>query len=167
MCIRDSLLYISLESKRAPAHQQAKVRKWGIGIAIFLRIVLLFVLTNLIALFQEPVFGLQLVDTLEFEFNLHSIIVLLGGIFIIYTATKEILHMIAIEEHDNGDRHHRSAVTVVIWIVLMNLVFSFDSILSAIALTDNFTIMACAIVISGALMILLSLIHISEPTRPY
>ncbi len=157
----DNLLYISLESKRAPAHQQAKVRKWGIGIAIFLRIVLLFVLTNLIALFQEPVFGLQLVDTLEFEFNLHSIIVLLGGIFIIYTATKEILHMIAIEEHDNGDRHHRSAVTVVIWIVLMNLVFSFDSILSAIALTDNFTIMACAIVISGALMILLA-DHVSE-----
>jgi len=50
----DNLLYISLESKRAPVHQQARVRKWGIGIAIVLRIVLLFVLTNLISLFKEP-----------------------------------------------------------------------------------------------------------------
>jgi len=152
----DNLLYISLESKRAPAHQQAKVRKWGIGIAIVLRIALLFILTRLISLFQDPVFGMNLPDLLEFEFNIHSIIVLLGGIFIIYTATKEILHMIAIEEHDHGDSNSRSAATVIIWIVLMNLVFSFDSILSAIALTDVFAIMAIAIVISGILMIWLA-----------
>lgn len=152
----DNLLYISLESKRAPAHQQARVRKWGIGIAIVLRIALLFILTRLISLFQDPVFGMNLPDLLEFEFNIHSIIVLLGGIFIIYTATKEILHMIAIEEHDHGDSHSRSATTVIIWIVLMNLVFSFDSILSAIALTDVFAIMTIAIVISGILMIWLA-----------
>ncbi len=157
----DNLLYISLESKRAPADMQAKVRKWGIAIAIVLRIVLLFVLTNLIKFFQDPLFGLQLVDKLEFEFNLHAVIVLLGGIFIIYTATKEIMHMMAIEEHANGDRNSRSAVTVIIWIVLMNLVFSFDSILSAIALTDNFIVMACAIVISGALMIFMA-DHVSD-----
>lgn len=157
----DNLLYISLESKRAPAHQQAKVRKWGIGIAIVLRIVLLFLLTSLISLFKEPVFGLHLTGTLEFEFNVHAIIVLLGGIFIIYTATKEILHMMAIEEAGYSDKHQRSATTVVIWIVLMNLVFSFDSILSAIALTDVFAIMAIAIVISGALMIWLA-DHVSD-----
>lgn len=157
----DNLLYISLESKRAPAAQQARVRKWGIGIAIVLRIVLLFVLTRLISLFQEPVFGVHLPNILEFEFNIHAIIVLLGGIFIIYTATREILHMMAIEEHDNEDRNSRSAATVIIWIVLMNLVFSFDSILSAIALTDNFIVMAIAIIISGLLMILLA-DHVSD-----
>jgi predicted tellurium resistance membrane protein TerC len=157
----DNLLYISLESKRAPSHLQAKVRKWGIGIAIVLRIVLLFLLTSLISVFKEPVFGLNLPGTLEFNFNVHAIIVLLGGIFIIYTATKEILHMMAIEELGHGDKRQRSAMTVVIWIVLMNLVFSFDSILSAIALTDVFAIMACAIVISGALMIWLA-DHVSE-----
>lgn len=151
----DNLLYISLESKRAPAHQQAGVRKWGIGIAILLRIVLLFLLTNLIAVFQDPVFARNW-EHLSFNFNIHSIIVLVGGVFIIYTATKEILHMMAIEEHDNEEKHQRSATTVVIWIVLMNLVFSFDSILSAIALTDNFIIMACAIVVSGLMMILLA-----------
>lgn len=152
----DNLLYISLESKRAPAHLQARVRKWGIGIAIVLRIVLLFLLTRLISVFQEPVFGVHWAEKLEFNFNIHAIIVLLGGIFIIYTATKEILHMMNLEEHEHDGKHQRSAVTVVIWIVLMNLVFSFDSILSAIALTDNFYVMACAIVISGALMILMA-----------
>ena len=157
----DNLLYISLESKRAPADKQAKVRKWGIGIAIALRIILLFLLTRLITYFQDPFFEVNLKDTLEFTFNLHSVIVLLGGIFIIYTATKEILHMMAIEEADNAERNSRSAVTVIIWIVLMNLVFSFDSILSAIALTDVFMVMATAIVISGILMIWLA-DHVSE-----
>ncbi|OED37679.1 tellurium resistance protein TerC [Chromatiales bacterium (ex Bugula neritina AB1)] len=157
----DNLLYISLESKRAPAEQQAKVRKWGIGIAIGLRIILLFALTSLIAVFQEPVFGMHWVDVLEFNFNIHAIIVLLGGIFIIYTATKEILHMMAIEEHEHGEKKSSSAVTVVIWIVLMNLVFSFDSILSAIALTSNFIVMATAIIISGILMIWLA-DHVSD-----
>lgn len=157
----DNLLYISLESKRAPVEKQAQVRKWGIGIAIALRIILLFLLTRLITLFQDPIYGLHLEGILEFEFNLHAIIVLLGGIFIMYTATKEILHMMAIEEADNAERNRRSATSVIIWIVLMNLVFSFDSILSAIALTDVFMVMAAAIVISGMLMILLA-DHVSD-----
>ncbi len=157
----DNLLYISLESKRAPAHQQASVRKWGIGIAIVLRIVLLFLLTSLISVFKEPIFGMNIPGKLEFDFNVHAVIVLLGGIFIIYTATKEIMHMMVIDDFDQGERKQRSATTVVIWIVLMNLVFSFDSILSAIALTDVFAIMAFAIVVTGALMIWLA-DHVSE-----
>jgi len=157
----DNLLYISLESKRAPAHLQQKVRQWGIGIAIALRIVLLFALTQLISYFQDPFYTMNWTDKLEFTMNVHSLIVLIGGIFIIYTATKEILHMVAIEEADSEDRKPRSAFTVVAWIVLMNLVFSFDSILSAIALTDVFVVMATAIVICGILMIWLA-DHVSE-----
>ncbi len=152
----DNLLYISLESKNAPADQQSKVRKWGIGLAIVLRIVLLFVLLQLIDLFQDPVFGFHL-DLFEGSFNIHSIIVLLGGVFIIYTAIKEIWHMIAFEEagHD-GERKTKTVGQVIFMIVLMNLVFSFDSILSAMALTDVFWVMATAIVIGGLLMIFLA-----------
>ena len=152
----DNLLYISLESKNAPADQQSKVRKWGIGLAIVLRIVLLFVLLQLIDLFQDPVFGFHL-DLFEGSFNIHSIIVLLGGVFIMYTAIKEIWHMIAFEEvgHE-GERKTKSVGQVIFMIVLMNLVFSFDSILSAMALTDVFWVMATAIVIGGLLMIFLA-----------
>jgi len=152
----DNLLYVSLESKRAPADKQAWVRKMGIGLAIVLRIVLLFALVSLIKYVQDPLFGINIKGIVESEFNLHSIIVLVGGVFIIYTATKEIFHMMNLEEHDGEEKRKSSAAKVIIWIVLMNLVFSFDSILSAMALTDQFIIMAIAIVVSGILMIWLA-----------
>ncbi len=152
----DNLLYISLEAKRAPAEKQAMVRRLGIGLAVVLRIVLLFVLLNLIRFFQDPVFGLHAAGVVEGEFNLHSLIVLAGGIFIIYTATKEIFHMMGVEDLEHQEKKDSSVATVVTWIVLMNLVFSFDSILSAIALTEVFWVMATAIVFGGILMIWLA-----------
>ena len=151
----DNLLYISLESKRAPEADQARVRKLGIAIAVILRIVLLFLLTRVISYFQDPIFSIQLTDIIECTFNLHAVIVLLGGIFILYTATKEVLHMMSLDDLENENRETKSATSVIVWIVLMNLVFSFDSILSAMALTDTFIIMAIAIVIGGLLMIFL------------
>jgi predicted tellurium resistance membrane protein TerC len=165
----DNLLYISLESKKAPETAQKKVRKTGILIAIVLRIVLLFVLVSIIDLFQEPFSFLtgEIEDIIKFAFNGHSIIVLLGGGFIIYTAIKEIWHMIAITdlEHsaDGSSNREKSSNAVITSIVLMNLVFSFDSILAAIGLTSEiensttaFIVMAIAIVISGLLMLFLA-----------
>jgi len=152
----DNLLYVSLESKRAPADKQAWVRKMGIGMAIVLRIVLLFVLVSLINRVKEPLFSFHKEGVIEFSFNLHSIIVLVGGVFIIYTATKEVMHMMRIEDDHKEDAKPKSVGMVIFWIVLMNLVFSFDSILSAMALTDVFWVMATAIIIGGVLMIWLA-----------
>ena len=152
----DNLLYISLESKRAPEADQARVRKLGIGIAVMLRIVLLFLLMSMIAYFQDPLFSLNVEGVISSTFNLHAIIVLLGGVFIIYTASKEVLHMMSLDDLALEKREPKSAASVIAFIVLMNLVFSFDSILSAMALSDTFIIMAIAIVIGGALMILLA-----------
>lgn len=152
----DNLLYISLESRRAPPAEQATVRRWGIGIAIVLRIVLLFVLMRMIAYFQDPVFHVDIEGIIHAEMNIHSIIVLVGGAFIMYTATKEVLHMMSLDELDKDDRSPKSIFSIVTWIVLMNLVFSFDSILSAMALTKVFAVMAAAIVISGLMMIFLA-----------
>lgn len=152
----DNLLYISLESKRAPAESQARVRRLGIGIAVGLRIVLLFALMSLIRFFQDPLFGLHWTGVVEGEVNFHSLIVLFGGAFILYTATKEILHMMSLEEEEKEEKSVRSVGQVIFWIVLMNLVFSFDSILSAMALSDVFWVMAVAIVVGGLLMIWLA-----------
>lgn len=151
----DNLLYISLESKRAPADKQAFVRKLGIGLAIVLRIALLFLLLEVIGYFQDPLFGFH-GGWVEGEFTGHSLIVLSGGVFILYTSTKEILHMMGLEDVQNEERGEKSVNAVIFWIVAMNLVFSFDSILSAIALTDVFWVMALAIVIGGLLMIWLA-----------
>ena len=203
----DNLLYISLESKRVKADKQSFVRKTGIGLAIILRIVLLFVLLIAIGQLQTPFFeyGLEPVAAhVEHEdhaapnaepagddlgsdasanhdeeanaghhvmrtpneegcffacsFNVHSLITLLGGIFIIYTAFKEITHMLAV--HDLGEhgenKRQRSVAMTIAWIVIMNLVFSFDSILSAIALTHNVWVMSLAIITSGVLMIVMA-----------
>lgn len=155
----DNLLYISLESKSAPKERQAYVRKVGIGLAIILRIVLLFVLLSLIGYFQDPIFGLNIENIIESHFNIHSIIVLLGGGFIIYTAMKEIWHMISFDAHADGaiaERKQKPISQIILMIVLMNLVFSFDSILSAMALTDVFWVMATAIIIGGLMMIWLA-----------
>ncbi|MGB0879693.1 MAG: TerC family protein [Polaribacter sp.] len=165
----DNLLYISLESKKAPLSDQKRVRKIGILIAIVLRIVLLFVLVSIIDFFKEPFSFLtgEIKDVITFAFNGHSIIVLLGGGFIIYTAIKEIWHMIATKDltHDveETSKKTKSSNAVIVSIVLMNLVFSFDSILAAIGLTSEiensttaFIVMAIAIVISGLLMLVLA-----------
>ena len=165
----DNLLYISLESKKAPEADRKRVRKVGILIAIVLRIVLLFVLVSVIEYFQEPFSWLtgEIKDVFKFAFNGHSIIVLAGGGFIIYTAIKEIWHMISTTDlnHDiEGDgKRSKSANAVITSIVIMNLVFSFDSILAAIGLTSEiensttaFIVMAIAIVASGLLMLLMA-----------
>ena len=182
----DNLLYLSLESKRVEESKQSFVRRLGVGLAIFLRIALLFIVLIAIEKLQDPFFeyGLQAVDGAEHaadaqahqsfvptaagawfaaRFNVHAIIVLAGGIFIIYTAFKEIMHMLAINQLEGGhdERKTRSVGAALFWIVLMNLVFSFDSILSAIALTHNFWVMAIAIVVSGLLMIFLA-DHVAE-----
>lgn len=152
----DNLLYISLESKRAPADKQASVRKLGIGLAVALRIVLLFVLMKMISFFQDPLFAIHIEGIIETEMNLHAVIVLIGGVFIIYTATKEIMHMMTMDDGGGEERKPASMFKVVTWIVIMNLVFSFDSILSAMALSDEFWVMAVAILIGGIMMIALA-----------
>lgn len=158
----DNLLYISLESKRAPEAEQKKVRMLGISIAIILRIALLFILVNVIQYFQDPIGGgIHFDGILELNPNVHSLIVLFGGIFIIYTAIKEIWHMLADPNLSDDVGEKTSTSKVITMIVIMNVVFSFDSILSAMALTDVFWVMATAIVISGILMIWLSN-HVSE-----
>lgn len=154
----DNLLYISLESKKAPTEKQGLVRKLGIGIAIVLRIVLLFALVSLINYFEEPLFDLNIEGIISSSFNVHSLIVLLGGVFIIYTSIKEIWHMITYEPQDESSNNKVSATKAIVLIVIMNVVFSFDSILSAMALTneDQFWLMAAAIILGGVLMIWLA-----------
>jgi len=152
----DNLLYISIESKKAPIDKQTMVRRWGIGIAIFLRILLLLVLIKAISYFREPFVNIDIRGIVRGEFNVHSVIVLIGGIFIIYTAIKEISHMLIIQHFDHDTTKKKSVKSLVVWIVLMNLVFSIDSILSAMALSDVFAVMAIAIITGGILMIYLA-----------
>ncbi len=165
----DNLLYIAIESNKVGDPKDAKkVRTWGIAIAVLLRIILLVLIVKLFGVLAEPLFHLGWKGFIEGHFTMQALVTLFGGAFIIYTAMKEITHMLAVEhiEHSEGSGKH-SVGRAIAFIVLMNLVFSFDSILSAMAIasvpgvdgaapTYQVPLMAIAIILSGVAMILLA-----------
>ncbi len=163
----DNLLYISIESKRVGEAKAPMVRRWGIGLAMAFRIVLLIIIVSLFGALAAPLFHIPFKGVIEGHFNLQSIVTLLGGGFIIYTAIKEISHLLVVDniEHTEGDKP-KSVFQAISMIVAMNLVFSFDSILSAMAIANTKTpdgevvyqvwIMAVAIIASGIVMILMA-----------
>lgn len=154
----DNLLYISIESKRAPAESQKAVRFWGIIIAVVLRVVLLFVMIKLIAAMSKPFYVFDYPGIIEGGINFATTVFIVGGVFIMYTAFTEIGHMLSVEHLDADVSHKKgkSATQVVVMIVVMNLIFSFDSVLSALAITDVFPVLAIAILASGVAMLALA-----------
>ncbi|MGR3452442.1 TerC family protein [Pseudooceanicola sp.] len=154
----DNLLYISIESQRAPVPQQRAVRFWGIVIAVALRVVLLFVMIRLLGALTQPFFVFGWDGVITGGVNFATVVFVLGGIFIMYTAVKEISHLLTVEhlDADVEGKSGKSALQVILLIVFMNLIFSFDSVLSAIAITDVFPVLATAIILSGLAMLLLA-----------
>lgn len=164
----DNLLYIAIESNKVGDPVQAsKVRKYGILIAMVFRIVLLFVIVLAFGKLAAPLFDVHLMNIFEGEFTLQALVTLIGGGFIIYTAVKEISHMLTVDhiEHSEGGRQITMGKAIAL-IVAMNLVFSFDSILSAMAIASEKTVdgttvyqvplMAIAIIISAVAMMLMA-----------
>ena len=167
----DNLLYIAIESSKVGDPQKARlVRKWGIGLAMVFRIVLLVLIVAAFGLLAKPLFSLHLGKFFEGSFTLQSLVTLIGGGFIIYTAIKEISHMLTVDhiEHSEGSKGLSFGKAIAL-IVMMNLVFSFDSILSAMAIASETTIvdgqkivsyqlgiMTVAIVVSGIAMMLMA-----------
>lgn len=164
----DNLLYIAIESNKVGNAKDAKkVRQLGIGIAVVFRILLLFVIVSLFQKMAAPLFSIHLEKFIEGEFTMQSLVTLFGGAFIIYTAIKEIHHLLIVEhiEHTEGSGR-RSVAKAIVLIVLMNLVFSVDSILSAMAIasevdadgivTYQVPLMVIAIVLSGLAMIFMA-----------
>lgn len=165
----DNLLYIAIESKRV-GEKAAIVRRWGIGLAMLFRIVLLIIIVSLFGALAEPLFTIAIPRVLDGEFTLQSVVTLGGGGFIIYTAVKEITHLLTVDDlghHGGGEK--KSVMQAITMIVAMNLVFSFDSILSAMAIANvketvdgvtetryQVTIMTVAIVSSGVVMMLMA-----------
>jgi|TARA_R110002020_G_scaffold83397_2_gene207380 predicted tellurium resistance membrane protein TerC len=167
----DNLLYISIESKRVGEEKAPMVRRWGIGLAVLFRVVLLFIIVGLFDAIAEPLFGVHLSKFVSGEFTFQALVTMAGGAFIIYTAIKEISHLLTVEfiEHTEGG-HPKSVVQAIVKIVAMNLVFSFDSILSAMAIANiktmdlsghpvihyQMSLMVIAIIVSGIAMVLMA-----------
>lgn len=155
----DNIIFISLESNKLPEGERKKATNIGLALAMILRVILLFGINILIAASAEVIHFDNSFITGGLSWQ--SIILIVGGLFLIYKSTTEIHHKLDVdEEHGaNGKSGGTSTMSkVIIQITLINIVFSADSILTAVGMTNGMagalTIMITAIVISMVIMML-------------
>jgi len=146
----DNIIFISILTGRLPKNQQKKARLIGLSLALIMRIALLFMITWLIGL-SETLFTL-----FEHNFSGRDIILMLGGVFLIYKSVGEIHEKLEGSEKEESEIKKLTMNTAIFQIVMLDIVFSFDSILTAIGLVQNVMIMVVAVVISMFIMILSS-----------
>lgn len=142
----DNIIFISIVSNKLPEKDQPKARNIGLLLALVFRVGLLLTITWIIG-FTKPLFSV-----LGNEFSGRDIILLAGGLFLIFKSTMEIGHKMEGEpaQHSGGKAH--SVATVIAQIIVLDIIFSFDSILTAVGLTEELTLMIIAVVISIGIM---------------
>ena len=145
----DNIIFISLVAGRLPEHQQKKARLGGLSLALITRVLLLFSIAWIIGL-TEPVLTMW-----GFELSWRDIILVAGGIFLLVKSTLEIHHKVEGQE-EGGDSVTKvsSFSSAIVQIVLLDLVFSFDSILTAVGLTEEIILMVIAVVIAIIVMMI-------------
>lgn len=147
----DNIIFISIVSNRLPKDIRAKTRNMGLVLAMVVRIVLLLGITWVIS-FKEPLF-----TVFEKGFSGRDLILGFGGLFLIAKSTREINHEMEGEEDTLEDSKAQANITnVIIQIVLLDIIFSFDSILTAVGLTQQVLIMIIAVVLSIGIMMVFS-----------
>ncbi|TMM48071.1 TerC family protein [Qipengyuania marisflavi] len=164
----DNLIFIAILSNKLPEHQQQRARKIGLALALVMRIGLLLLIGWLVTL-QTPLFDMGIVGapnaygepSFETAFSGRDLILLVGGLFLLWKATKEIHHSMEPDD-DSGELLDKTPGvaaaatatfgTVIAQIVAIDLVFSVDSILTAVGMTDVIPIMVAAVVITVGIM---------------
>lgn len=143
----DNVIFISLVSNKLPAEQQDKARGIGISLALIIRVFLLMLISWIIGLTQ-PVF-----TVFENEISWRDIILMSGGLFLIGKSTMEIHERI--EHGDEGPQANgkqSSFASVIGQIIILDIIFSFDSIITAVGLANHVSIMIIAVIISMIIM---------------
>jgi predicted tellurium resistance membrane protein TerC len=148
----DNIIFISILSDRLPAEAQKKGRLIGLSLALIIRVFLLMIISIIVG-FTKPVMEIN-----EVEISLRDIILFAGGLFLVYKSTMEIHEKLEGEVEQTAKTKKLSLVSAVIQIVLLDIVFSFDSILTAIGLVNDphrdMPIMVAAIIVSIIVMLL-------------
>jgi len=147
----DNLIFISIITNKLPREQQARARFIGIGLALVLRLALLGTVAIIVRL-TAPVF-----EVLGHGFSWRDIILIVGGLFLVWKATKEIHHNV--DPPAEGDMFSGKAATLtfgsaIVQILLLDLVFSIDSIITAVGMTPHVPIMVVAVLTAVAVMLL-------------
>jgi len=145
----DNLIFISVLSNKLPEQHRVKARRVGISLALVMRLGLLASIAWIVQL-TEPIFEL-----FGRTFSWRDVILIAGGLFLVWKATKEIHH--TIDPHPSDDIFDAGALGIgftaaIGQIILLDLVFSIDSIITAVGMTDNLAIMVIAVVIAVGVM---------------
>jgi predicted tellurium resistance membrane protein TerC len=149
----DNIIFLSLLTNKLPKDIRGRARFAGIGLALVFRIAMLLGITWIIG-FTQPIFSV-----FDFEATGRDIVLFIGGLFLIGKSTSEIHHKVnEIEEHKKDSEHFKHVkknfLSIIIQIGLIDIVFSFDSILTAIGMTPYVIIMIIAVIISLFIMLI-------------
>jgi len=142
----DNVVFISILAGKLPASQQAKARYVGLGLAMVMRIILLFSISWVIGL-TAPLF-----TVFQQEISGRDIILLVGGLFLIAKSTHEIHQRLEGEEKHASAAAAATFTSVIIQILLLDIVFSLDSVITAVGMVDDISIMISAVVIAVLFM---------------
>ncbi|MCU0417867.1 MAG: TerC family protein [Cytophagaceae bacterium] len=144
----DNIIFISIISDRLPKEMQKQARLLGISGALIIRVILLSFIFQL-AHMIKPLFSIMGND-----FSWRDIILIAGGLFLVYKSTTEIFHNLEGEDDLEEIKPMNNIATAITQIILLDIVFSFDSILTAIGMSNSIIIMIIAVVISMVVMLL-------------
>ena len=138
----DNIIFISILSGKLPAEQQPKARFLGLSLALGMRVILLFSLTWVMSL-TEPLFTI-----FSQSVSGRDLILIIGGLFLIGKSTHEIHGGLEGEEGQGSRKVYASFASVIVQITLLDIVFSLDSVITAIGMVDNIWVMIAAVIIS-------------------
>jgi predicted tellurium resistance membrane protein TerC len=163
----DNLVFVSILSNKLPKASRGKARRLGIGLALVMRLVLLSGIAFIVGLTQ-PVFELPFQVPLSAEghpvvdlaFSWRDLILLAGGLFLVWKATTEIHHSVDTTPTDDLlDKRGKGSLgftAAIVQILALDIVFSIDSILTAVGMTEHLPIMMAAVIVAVALMLVAS-----------
>jgi len=142
----DNIIFISILVDRLPDHQQKKARLIGLGLAMVMRILLLLSLSWVMDL-KDTLFAVM-----NHEVSGRDLILLGGGLFLIWKSTQEIHHSLAGETEETQGKSKASMGAILVQIALLDIVFSLDSVITAVGMADEIAVMIIAIVIAVGVM---------------
>lgn len=144
----DNIIFISILADKLPANERSKLRYWGIGLAMVMRLCLLAFLSWILKL-DKTLFTLYGID-----FSGKGLILILGGFFLIYKSTKEIYHKTEVAKQDQpAIPRDISFKKLLIEVIILDLVFSIDSIITAVGMVKELWVMYTAVIVTVIIMI--------------
>lgn len=154
----DNIIFISILSSKLPANMQKKARQWGLGLAMITRVLLLLSLSWVMTL-TTPLFNLGSLFSVDdaawlekLAISGRDLILIVGGLFLIYKSTHEIHLKLEGEEEEGGNVKVYTFSGVLIQILMLDVVFSLDSVITAVGMADHVEIMIIAVVIAVLIM---------------